>query len=204
MHDHACVCIACTEFVLSWLSLQSCASCNVPFELSHTKHHCRACGDGFCTKCSSSVMPVPWRGWGTSPVKVCDHCYKKYSKTEFYEEKLKKVESTTNTDKQKEAVTARYVGEIVQTATQYVGGAMSYSKKAVVDAVRPSYWVSDVEVSNCSHCKVEFSDKVFKHHCRACGLIFCGDCSRRRLSVPSRGWDTPVRVCDSCAVRSDL
>ena len=145
-------------------------------------------------------MPVPWRGWGTSPVKVCDHCYKTYSKTDCPEEDNR----FSSGGKQEHKVTARYVGEMMHTATQYVGGAMSYSKNAVVDAVRPSYWVSDCDVLNCLQCKVEFSDKILKHHCRACGLIFCHNCSTKYKSVPSRGWDAPVRVCDGCAGRSDL
>ena len=37
-----------------------------------------------------------------------------------------------------------------------------------------------------------------KHHCRSCGDIFCGKCSRRRLALPSMKYVEPVRVCDDC------
>lgn len=39
------------------------------------KHHCRSCGEGFCHPCSSHRMPVPERGWGSGPVRVCKACY---------------------------------------------------------------------------------------------------------------------------------
>lgn len=42
-----------------------------------------------------------------------------------------------------------------------------------------------------------------KHHCRACGQGVCGPCSTHNKPVPSRGWDHPVRVCDSCHARTD-
>ena len=40
-----------------------------------TKHHCRACGEGFCDSCSNYKMPVPERGWGADPVRVCFGCF---------------------------------------------------------------------------------------------------------------------------------
>lgn len=42
-----------------------------------------------------------------------------------------------------------------------------------------------------------------KHHCRACGQGVCGPCSTHIKPVPSRGWDHPVRVCDTCHARND-
>ncbi|KAK7602058.1 hypothetical protein V9T40_009499 [Parthenolecanium corni] len=40
-------------------------------------HHCRDCGGGVCSKCSSSKVAVPHRGWD-NPVRVCDKCLEKY------------------------------------------------------------------------------------------------------------------------------
>lgn len=55
--------------------LQSCSKCGEAFNDSDTKHHCRACGEGFCDGCSSKSRPVPERGWGLTPVRVCDACF---------------------------------------------------------------------------------------------------------------------------------
>ncbi|KAK2104423.1 Zinc finger FYVE domain-containing protein 1 [Saguinus oedipus] len=54
---------------------QSCYKCAMSFKDNDTKHHCRACGEGVCDSCSSKTRPVPERGWGPVPVRVCDNCY---------------------------------------------------------------------------------------------------------------------------------
>ena len=56
--------------------ITQCHQCKVEFKPAAIKHHCRACGEGFCDDCSSHKACVPARGWD-SPVRVCDHCYKK-------------------------------------------------------------------------------------------------------------------------------
>lgn len=68
----------------------------------------------------------------------------------------------------------------------------------VKDAARPAYWVPDQDILSCHNCCREFTAKLSKHHCRACGQGVCDDCSPERRAVPSRGWDHPVRVCASC------
>lgn len=68
----------------------------------------------------------------------------------------------------------------------------------VKDAARPAYWVPDQDILSCHNCQREFTAKLSKHHCRACGQGVCDDCSPERRAVPSRGWDHPVRVCTSC------
>ena len=55
---------------------QACHGCQKVFEEADRKHHCRSCGEGFCQPCSSHRMPVPERGWGNSPVRVCKACYR--------------------------------------------------------------------------------------------------------------------------------
>ena len=36
------------------------------------------------------------------------------------------------------------------------------------------------------------------HTCRACGRIFCNDCSKNRMALAHLGYYTPERVCDEC------
>lgn len=55
--------------------MQKCHKCAEEFQPNDTKHHCRACGEGFCDSCSSKTRPVPERGWGLAPVRVCDACF---------------------------------------------------------------------------------------------------------------------------------
>ena len=37
-----------------------------------------------------------------------------------------------------------------------------------------------------------------QHHCRACGQVFCGDCSSKSSTIPKFGIEREVRVCDHC------
>lgn len=73
----------------------------------------------------------------------------------------------------------------------------------VKDVARPDYWVPDQDITQCHHCSKTFTPAISKHHCRACGQGVCGPCSKQTRAVPSRGWDHPVRVCDSCYTRTD-
>ncbi|ETV89691.1 hypothetical protein, variant 2 [Aphanomyces astaci] len=57
---------------------------------------------------------------------------------------------------------------------------------------RLSSWVQDDAVYACFKCHVQFSLIVRKHHCRACGRIFCNACSNQRLVIPVDYESTPV------------
>ncbi|XP_038621710.1 zinc finger FYVE domain-containing protein 1 isoform X1 [Tachyglossus aculeatus] len=192
-----------TKAVTSWLTDQiapaywrpnsqilNCSRCSASFKENDTKHHCRACGEGFCDACSSKTRPVPERGWGPAPVRVCDTCFDARSvQPDVPEAQL---------DEEGGTLIARKVGEAVQNTLGAVVTAMDIPLGLVKDAARPAYWVPDHEIQHCHHCRKEFSLKLSKHHCRACGQGFCDQCSPARRPVPSRGWDHPVRVCFSC------
>lgn len=67
----------------------------------------------------------------------------------------------------------------------------------------PPRWLSDSAAASCMLCGVKFHPIMCsRHHCRFCGGIFCGDCSKGRslLPVKFRVAD-PQRVCDVCNVR---
>lgn len=51
---------------------------------------------------------------------------------------------------------------------------------------------------NCHRCRVQFSLVVRKHHCRACGQVFCGKCTPRSCTLPKFGIEKEVRVCEDC------
>ncbi|XP_067682837.1 zinc finger FYVE domain-containing protein 1-like isoform X2 [Haliotis asinina] len=163
----------------------ACAKCGQEFTHNDQKHHCRGCGQGFCDVCSSYKRPVPERGWGMEPVRVCKDCLQ------------------GETKEGEAPVTARKVGEVVTSTLGAVASAIDYPIGMLKDSARPAYWIPDEDITQCYVCSTEFNYKVAKHHCRACGQGVCGTCSPTKLPVPSRGWDYPVRVCLKCEKKKD-
>ena len=60
-------------------------------------------------------------------------------------------------------------------------------------------WAIDASRSACAGCKGGFGLFFRRHHCRACGDIFCHACAGVFIPVPRWGYSAPVRVCGSCA-----
>lgn len=175
--------------------ISECHGCKRVFEEVERKHHCRACGQGFCQACSTHSMPVPERGWGGTPVRVCDACYRQGGPQHGGQ-----VSST-----EPRTLVARRVTEVAQSTLDMVSTAVDYPLCFIKGVARPDYWVPDHEITQCHCCAKVFTPSMSKHHCRACGEGVCGNCSSKTRAVPSRGWDHPVRVCDTCAeIRDSL
>ena len=62
----------------------------------------------------------------------------------------------------------------------------------------PPAWIPDSEAPNCMGCTEAFTFVKRRHHCRACGKVFCGRCSAQSIPLPHFGLDRPVRVCNRC------
>ncbi|XP_007234581.2 zinc finger FYVE domain-containing protein 1 [Astyanax mexicanus] len=195
-----------TKAVTSWITDQvappywrpnaeitECHGCKRVFEEAERKHHCRSCGEGFCQACSTRSMPVPEKGWGSSPVRVCDACHREGGAAQ----------SSQVAQTEPRALVARRVTEVAQSTLDLVSNAVDYPLCFVKGVARPEYWVPDHEITTCHQCSRDFTSTVPKHHCRACGQGVCGGCSTQNRPVPARGWDHPVRVCDGCAASLD-
>ena len=66
----------------------------------------------------------------------------------------------------------------------------------VTDLKPATDWIPDSDVSECQTCMKSFSFLVRKHHCRLCGRVVCGECSRYRMVLERT--NKPVRVCRTC------
>lgn len=81
---------------------------------------------------------------------------------------------------------------------------------AIATEPTPVIWVADNTVTQCTGCQQSFNWLTRKHHCRACGHIFCGSCSSKKGWVPAntifrKGTNSEAttsgswqRMCDSC------
>jgi hypothetical protein len=67
-------------------------------------------------------------------------------------------------------------------------------KKAV--ETHAALWVPDAEASNCQSCQTSFTFVNRRHHCRKCGSVVCGACSKGKFLLPVS--KKPVRVCNPC------
>ncbi|KAK8504839.1 hypothetical protein V6N13_056168 [Hibiscus sabdariffa] len=61
-------------------------------------------------------------------------------------------------------------------------------------------WVSGVDQSMCSGCRLPFNFKRKRHNCYNCGLVFCHACSSKKCLKASMAPNPnkPYRVCDNC------
>ncbi|ATZ80816.1 phosphatidylinositol kinase [Bodo saltans virus] len=63
--------------------------------------------------------------------------------------------------------------------------------KSQLNEIYPKYierWVDESVVLNCQdqHCNIKFSAWYNrKHHCRACGCVYCGNCCKQYITIPS-------------------
>jgi hypothetical protein len=82
--------------------------------------------------------------------------------------------------------------------------------------------VHDDSIRKCCQCNSAFTTILRKHHCRACGRIFCYKCSSKQIEIPEEeksllpddNWfysdllyyfssSNKVRVCDKCYIELD-
>ncbi|MBN3308529.1 ZFY16 protein, partial [Amia calva] len=78
--------------------------------------------------------------------------------------------------------------------------AASMDDKAMRDAaslgLKQPPWVPDSEAPNCMNCTLKFTFTKRRHHCRACGKVFCGGCCNRKCRL--RYMEKEARVCVIC------
>ena len=101
---------------------------------------------------------------------------------------------------------------IDMSASVYFDGSTIHSSLGIMNSLRRKKIhrpVDDSTVTHCYHCSAAFSIMIRRHHCRACGRIFCYNCSQWNEYIPqdlvsytdTKRWITPgqlQRVCQSC------
>lgn len=86
---------------------------------------------------------------------------------------------------------------IASTAPSRPSDEMISTQEIPVTDLKPAtIWIPDSEVLDCQTCMKNFSFLVRKHHCRLCGRVVCGECSKYRMVLEKT--NKPVRVCCSC------
>uniref|UniRef100_A0A3Q2ZET9 Zinc finger FYVE domain-containing protein 9-like n=1 Tax=Kryptolebias marmoratus TaxID=37003 RepID=A0A3Q2ZET9_KRYMA len=75
-------------------------------------------------------------------------------------------------------------------------GVLSKDGSTVLGDVAP-VWVPDAEAQVCMKCGVKFTFTKRRHHCRACGKVFCALCSNLKFRLTHLD-GKEGRVCISC------
>ena len=107
------------------------------------------------------------------------------------------------------AYRTKHSGRVTCIHTSKLNDKKFYSGDALGNilewTVKISYdhWIEDQSVKECPICQKSFSivDRVRRHHCRKCGGVFCGSCSKHKIPIPTLGYVEPERVCDLCYQR---
>ena len=80
------------------------------------------------------------------------------------------------------------------------GGFIENNWVKAEDSVGISRWEPNSAVSHCRLCKKKFSLRVWRHHCRNCGRVVCGDCQKEEFLDDS---SKKVKLCGEClAIRA--
>jgi hypothetical protein len=100
-----------------------------------------------------------------------------------------------------------YVSTLLQEHLNKLRTLLAVRKNAPMYVHPPARqpWIPDAGVNQCTWCNEAFSFTNRKHHCRACGKIFCSQCAfqTEMVALPSNPTFAAVpgavsRVCDTC------
>uniref|UniRef100_A0A8C6M5C4 Zinc finger, FYVE domain containing 9b n=1 Tax=Nothobranchius furzeri TaxID=105023 RepID=A0A8C6M5C4_NOTFU len=75
-------------------------------------------------------------------------------------------------------------------------GILSKDQSSALGEVAP-LWVPDAEAQVCMKCGIKFTFTKRRHHCRACGKVFCALCSNLKFKLTHLD-GKEGRVCVSC------
>ena len=97
-----------------------------------------------------------------------------------------------------------------QSHVVFYNGYTASGQAVIVEPPWLAEWQADDAAPNCPHCGKVFNKLklVYRHHCRGCGQIFCGDCCSQKkllawpIKEPGKQRETePVRLCADCYPR---
>ncbi|XP_051876545.1 zinc finger FYVE domain-containing protein 16-like isoform X2 [Pristis pectinata] len=78
-------------------------------------------------------------------------------------------------------------------------GAEQFIKEAAVLGQNQPQWIPDCEAPTCARCHARFTFTKRRHHCRACGKVFCAACCYQKCKLQYLE-NKEARVCVVCYV----
>mmetsp|Transcript_31416 Transcript_31416/g.61228 ORF Transcript_31416/g.61228 Transcript_31416/m.61228 type:complete len:615 (+) Transcript_31416:16-1860(+) len=90
----------------------------------------------------------------------------------------------------------QWFGEMKDAADHFL--KRTGRNKSMTAGLQP-VWQSDKTHNSCPLCGIKFTFTRRRHHCRKCGVLACGTCSRFRVELPVENEMLKSRVCEKCA-----
>uniref|UniRef100_UPI00398E6B3C zinc finger FYVE domain-containing protein 16 isoform X2 n=1 Tax=Pristiophorus japonicus TaxID=55135 RepID=UPI00398E6B3C len=87
--------------------------------------------------------------------------------------------------------------DYVGNAAEGPGAAEQFSKEAAILGQNQPQWIPDSEAPNCANCQARFTFTKRRHHCRACGKVFCAACCNQKCKLQYLE-NKEARVCVVC------
>lgn len=87
--------------------------------------------------------------------------------------------------------------EAVSSAIQQPTESLTSNEPIRLPGTYPPEWLPDTEADSCMTCDCQFTLIKRRHHCRACGKIFCGECCKFRAKLLYLD-NKEARVCSNC------
>ncbi|XP_058794877.1 hepatocyte growth factor-regulated tyrosine kinase substrate isoform X2 [Phymastichus coffea] len=82
----------------------------------------------------------------------------------------------------------------IMKAENFMFPDLQYSDAMFSADIAPEW----VDGDKCHRCRENFTTFLRKHHCRACGQVFCNQCAGKFSVLPKYGIEKEVRVCITC------
>ncbi|KAJ9458788.1 Sterol-4-alpha-carboxylate 3-dehydrogenase [Diplonema papillatum] len=90
-------------------------------------------------------------------------------------------------------------------ARRDLGYKSRITREAGIAEIREAYqtqprprWMPDGEAPECFGCDAVFTFSNRRHHCRACGKIFCGHCLPKNMPMAHLSYAAPQKCCRAC------
>jgi len=181
----------------------TCAKCQGEFSLVTRRHHCRMCGNVFCSKCCDHFVLMQELGYEDEQ-RICDICLLRTRKWRPCEEadscrKCKEHFSVFTRKHHCRMCGNIYCASCCNHFVMMEDLGYTDAQRVCDECLRKkNKWMPDEEALSCSECQAAFGVVLRKHHCRSCGKVFCWKCSNHCASLMNLGYEAEERVCTSC------
>ncbi|KAG2762103.1 hypothetical protein PC129_g930 [Phytophthora cactorum] len=137
----------------------------------------------------------------TIPIELCEVAPLKNEKC-FRLQFLHDTKMRTQTTYVFEAQSLAERDEWVRALTHCISGGdeLDLRRRSLKTATLAPIFMFDKVSNVCTICTHSFAVYRPRHHCRLCGSLVCGNCSKRRWTLSYSSSKKASRVCDSCAL----